>query len=298
MSKEIKKVINRHRSLKLLVRYLVITFASIGYGIGISNFLDPNNLAPGGVSGLSIILNRVVPLNIRTGTWILILNIPILLLGFWKFGWKLILSTLYCTILTTVFTNYFAAYGAFTQDKMLAALTGGVLVAVTMGLIFKAGATTGGTDIIVKLLRLKFKYLKTGMLFFITDIIIVAISGLVFGNLETALYAGISAIVTSVVFDIVLYGRDGAKMIYIISDKSKNITERLLLELDIGVTHIEGTGAFSGHEKTVILCVMKKAISPQAEQIVREEDPNAFMIITDATEIYGEGYKNIFAEKL
>lgn len=298
MSKRMKKVINKHMALKVILQYLVISVASVGYAVGISNFQDPNNLAPGGVTGLAIILNRIVPGDIKTGTWILLLNIPILILGLWKFGWRLIISTFYCTFLTTALTNYFAQFGAFTHDLMLAALTGGALVAVSMGLIFKAGATTGGTDIIVKLLRLKFKYLKTGILFFITDIIIVALSGFVFQNLEVALYAGISVIVISFVFDIVLYGRDGAKMIYIISDNAQSITERLLLDLDLGVTHIQGSGAFSGNEKTVILCVMKKSLSPEAEQIVREEDPNAFMIITDATEIYGEGYKNIFAEKI
>lgn len=296
MSKEIVKLVHANKFLKRIVEYLVITIASILYGIGISNFLDPNNLAPGGVTGLAIILNRIIW--IPTGTWILLLNVPIMILGLWKFGFKFIVSTMYCIVLTTVFTNYFSKYGAVTDDKMLAALIGGVIVAVAMGIIFKVGSTTGGTDIIVKLLRMKFKYLKTGSLFFITDMIIVAISGLVFQNIETALYAGISCAVISFVFDMVLYGRDGAKMIYIISNHAQNITERFLLELDIGVTHMQGTGAFSGHEKTVILAVMKKTLSPQAEQIVREEDPDAFMIVTDATEIYGEGYKNIFSEKI
>lgn len=170
-------------------------------------------------------------------------------------------------------------------------------MAVSMGWVFKAGATTGGTDIIIKVLRLKVPHLKTGMLFFLTDIVIVAASAFVFQDLDKAMYAGITVIVTSLVLDLVLYGRDGAKLIYIISDHSEKITKRLLEELDLGVTHVQGSGAYSGKEKNVIMCVAKKQIAPKAEEVVREEDPMAFMIVTSATEIYGEGYKSYFSEK-
>ena len=181
---------------------------------------------------------------------------------------------------------------------MLAAIIGGALIAVAMGLIFKAGATTGGTDILVKVLKLKFPHMKTGVITFLIDIFVIATSAVIMQSIEKALFAGISVGVTSFVFDLVLYGRDGAKLFYIITDHHQNITERLLLELDIGVTHIQGQGAFSGKEKTVIMVVVKKTISPKVEEIVREEDPDAFMIITDATEIYGEGYKSMYSAKL
>ena len=171
-------------------------------------------------------------------------------------------------------------------------------MAVGIGLVFKAGATTGGTDIIVKLLRLRFPHLKTGSLFLITDAIIVTSSAFVFKDLDVALYAGLVVFINSVLLDVVLYGRDGAKLIFIISDAHASITKRLLEELDIGVTYISGTGAYSGKEKSVIMCVMKKQISAQAEVIVRKEDPAAFMIVTSATEIFGEGYKSIYSEKL
>ena len=171
-------------------------------------------------------------------------------------------------------------------------------MAVGLGLVFKTGSTTGGPDIIVKLLRLRFPYLKTGVLFLITDAIIVTVSGFVFQNVDVALYAGLVVVVNSLLVDVVLYGRDGAKLLFIISDGHEAITKRLLEELDIGVTHIFGTGAYSGKEKKVIMCVMKKQISPKAEEIVRQEDPAAFMIVTSATEIFGEGYKNIFSEKI
>lgn len=280
---------------KLVFDYVVITIASFVYAAGVTLFLDPNSLAPGGITGIAIILNRLTGL--ETGTWMMLINIPILLLGVWKFGLRFILSTLYCTVMMSWFTNLLIPVGVATTDPLLASLAGATLMAVSMGWVFKAGATTGGTDIIIKVLRLKVPHLKTGMLFFLTDIVIVAASAFVFQDLDKALYAGITVIVTSLVLDLVLYGRDGAKLIYIISDHSEKITKRLLEELDLGVTHVQGSGAYSGKEKNVIMCVAKKQIAPKAEEVVREEDPMAFMIVTSATEIYGEGYKSYFSEK-
>ena len=145
--------------------YVVITFASLLYSVSVSFFLDPNSLAPGGVTGIAIILNRLTGL--ATGTWLLIINIPILAIGTWKFGLRFILSTMYCTAMTSLFVNLLAPIGAVTTDPFLAALVGGSLMAVGLGLVFKAGATTGGTDIIIKLLRLKFPHLKTGPCFWL-----------------------------------------------------------------------------------------------------------------------------------
>ena len=276
--------------------YLVITFASAVYAVAVSLFLDPNSLAPGGVTGIAIILNRLTGL--ETGTWVLFINIPIIALGTWKLGWRFILSTGYCTLISSLFINLLSPFGAVTEDLLLAAVAGGCLMAVGLGLVFKSGATTGGTDIIVKLLRIRFPQLKTGFLFFVTDAVIVAASGIVFKNVDVALYAGIVIAINSLLMDVVLYGRDGAKLVFIISDKHENITKRILEELDIGVTYISGSGAYSGKEKNVIMCVMKKQISPRAEAIVREEDPLAFMIVTSATEIFWEGYKSIYSEKI
>lgn len=286
------------KSLKRkIIDYIVITVAALLYSAALSLFLAPNMLAPGGVSGISIILNAVVPV-IPTGTWILILNIPILALGAWKFGIKFILSTIYCTVLTSWFTNLLAPIGALTQDPLLAAIAGSSLIALALGAVFKAGSTTGGMDIIIKVIRLKLPHLKTGFLYLVEDVIIIALSAFVFQNIDRALYAGICALVMSFLLDLVLYGRDGAKLIFIISDNSEAIAQRILEELEVGVTFIQGMGAYSGKEKKVILCIIRKPLSPKVEKIVKEEDPMAFMIFSSATEIYGEGYKSIFSEKL
>lgn len=275
---------------------LVITVASFIYACAVSLFLDPNSLAPGGVTGIAIILNAITGL--ETGTWLLLINIPIILLGIWKFGWRFLLSTLYCVLITSGFTNLLEPLGAVTEDPLLAALAGSALLALGLGWVLKTGATTGGVDIIVKILRLKYPHLKTGTLFLVMDAMIVAVSSFVFQNVDKALYAGLAVVICSVLLDVVLYGRDEAKLIYIISDCSEAIVKRLLEELDIGVTYVQGIGAYSGQEKRVIMCALKKPLAPKAEDIVKEEDPNAFMIVTSATEIYGEGYKSYFSEKI
>ena len=276
--------------------YSMITLAAVAYAAGISLFLDPNNLAPGGVTGIAILVNRLI--GIPTGTLILLLNVPLLLLGIWKFGWKFICSTFYAIFIVSVATDVLAPIGALTKEPILAAAAGGALSAAALGFVFRAGATTGGMDIVIKVLRLKYPHMKTSSLFLITDVCIASCSGLVFGNVDVVLYALVAGFVMSYVMDLVLYGKDEANLLYIISDRPEDISQRILGEIDVGVTFLQGRGAYSSQNKKVIMCVTKKQQAPGIEVIVKEEDPRAFMIITSASEIYGEGYKNIFADKI
>lgn len=274
-----------------------MTLACFCYAVGISLFVEPNNIASGGVTGIAIILNKAI--GGSTGIWFFIINIPILLIGMWKFGFKFLMSTVYCTTIISVFTDLLSRYGSpLTSDVLVATIAGGMLTAIGMGGVFKAGATTGGMDIVVKLCKLKFPYMKTGSLFLIMDFLVVLASAFVFQDIDRAFYSAMEVFVTSTLLDLVLYGKDGAKLIYIISDKSEKIAARLLDELNIGVTYMEGQGAYSGKEKKVIMCVTRKQMAPRAEEIVKEEDPNTFMIVSSASEIYGEGYKSYFSEKL
>lgn len=281
---------------KRVKKFLVVTIACIIYGAGISLFVDPNDLAPGGFTGLSVMLNRLVPL--ETGSIYMLLNIPVICLGIWKFGWKFTVSTLYAILTVSAATNVFSKMEPATRVPILGAVFGGILIAVGMGLVHRNSATTGGVDIIIKCLRQKFPHMKTGTLMLIMDAAIISLSGLVFGNLDSVLYSIIAAVATSVVLDMVLYGRDGAKLIYIISDQSDTITARILGEIDIGVTHLSGTGAYENKEKKVIMCVVRKPLAHKVEEVVKQEDSSAFMIITSATEIYGQGYKSYFGEIL
>ncbi|WP_026507335.1 YitT family protein [Butyrivibrio sp. MC2013] len=283
---------------KLLIQYFFITVGSFLYGIGTALFSDPNNLAPGGFTGIAIALNRIVPFG--TGAWFMVLNIPVLILGTWKFGLHFIVSTLYATGLISAVTDILARFAVVfaVNDKVLAAFFGGALTAIGMGLIFMQGGTSGGSDIIIKILRLRYPHVKTGGILFATDLVVIFFATLVMKDVPAGLYSIISVFVSGLVLDAVLYGRDEAKVLYIISDEYKAIAERLLKELDVGVTYVYGQGAYSKTYKRVILCVVKKRVSPLAEQIVREEDPKAFLIVSSAMEIFGEGYKSYFEEKV
>ena len=288
---------DKKKTGKKVMGYVLMTLACFCYAVGISLFVEPNNIASGGVTGIAIILNKAI--GGSTGIWFFVINIPILLIGMWKFGFKFLMSTVYCTTIISVFTDLLSRYGSpLTNDVLVATIAGGMLTAIGMGGVFKAGATTGGMDIVVKLCKLKFPYMKTGSLFLIMDFLVVLASAFVFQDIDRAFYSAMEVFVTSTLLDLVLYGKDGAKLIYIISDKSEKIAARLLDELNIGVTYMEGQGAYSGREKKVIMCVTKKQIAPRAEEIVKEEDPNTFMIVSSASEIYGEGYKSYFSEKL
>lgn len=286
----------RHKLRRNIKKYAIITIACFLYGAGISLFIDPNNLAPGGFTGLSVMISRLLP--VETGTLYLILNIPVIILGIWKFGWRFTASTLYAIFVVSIATNLFVNLEPVTRQPILGAGFGGVLIAVGMGMVLRNSATTGGTDIIVKCLRQKIPHLKTGTLMLIIDAVIIGLGGVVFGNLESVLYSIIATGTTSVVLDMVLYGRDEAKLIYIISDKSQSIAPRILSELNIGVTYLEGSGAYMNKEKKIIMCVVKKQLAYKVEQIVKEEDTLAFMIISSASEIYGEGFKSYFGEVL
>lgn len=281
---------------KKIKHFIVITCGTLLFGMAISLFIDPGNFAPGGVSGLSIILSRLIPL--ETGTLFLLINIPIMLLGGWQFGRKFLIGTLYATLMASVFTNIFKTFPPLTKEPVLAAIFGGALMAVGMGMVLRCGATTGGTDIIVKCIRRRKPHIKTGTLFLLLDAVVVGIGGVVFRNVDAVLYSALSTMITSTVLDMVLYGRDEAKLIYIVSDRFEIITERLLTEAGIGVTHLAGSGGYERKEKQVIMCVVKKLTAHRVEEIVKEEDDTAFMIVSSASEIYGEGYKSYFGEKL
>lgn len=286
------------RIIKLIKEFFMLTVGSLLCGVGIGLFLDPNRLAPGGVSGISIILSSILP--IETGSIIFMINIPLVILGFWKLGYKMMFRTFYCIFLLSYSTNNMLLWlGEYaTDDKLISALAGGVLVGMGIGFIMKMGSTSGGTDIIVRILRKKYPHIKTSAILSAVDFCIVVVSAIVFKDIIVALYACIAVVAQNIVLDKVLYGSDEAKLVYIISDRSAELADRLLKDVNVGATYIEGKGAYSGQDKQIIMAVMRKALAPKAEEVVKDVDPGAFMIFTSANEIYGLGYKNIFGEKL
>lgn len=275
---------------------LIITVGSIFYAIGISMFLDPNQLAPGGVTGIAVILNRLT--NIETGTLYFLLNVPIVLLGTWKFGVRFIAKTFYAVTTSSIFTNLLSPYGALTDDLFIASAAGGIMIAIGIGTIFKTGATTGGIDIIIKILRQKYRHIKTSLLFQMTDLIIVGISGLVFRDWNVIFYALLTVFIDGKALDYVLYGGDQAKMMFIITEKPEKIGKRLMADLDVGLTYLQGEGGWTGKKKKVVFTLVPHRLGAEVQDIVKSEDPEAFMVVTSANEIYGEGYKDIFEEAI
>ena len=245
---------------------------------------------------MSILVNRFV--NIPTGTINLLLNVPIVALGLWKFGWRFIASTMYALFMITVFMNTLSPLGAVTQDLLIGAVIGGALIGVALALVFKSGATTGGADIIIKVMRTKWKHIKTNILFLAFDSMVIVASWIVFRDLTVAFYAGVAVVIDSVVMDKVLYGSDEAKLIFIISSEPTKMKQRIMGELDITTTIVPAVGAYTNEHKEMLMVVTRKQIAPKLEEIVKDEDNRAFMIIASANEIYGEGYKDITREKL
>lgn len=276
--------------------YAILTAAAVIYAVAISLFLDPNNIAPGGVTGISILVNRFT--GIPTGTMNMLINIPIVLLGLWKFGWRFICSTMYALVLITLFINGFASRGAVTDDLLIASVIGGALIGVALALVFKAGATTGGIDIIVKVVRTKRKHIKTNILFLVFDSMVILASWIVFQDMTVAFYAGIAVVTDSIVMDKILYGSDEAKLTYIISTKPAQVKQRIFDELDITATIITARGAYTNEPKELLMVVTRKQMYPKLEEIVKDEDTSAFMIVSSASEIFGEGYKDITRDKI
>ncbi|MCQ2550494.1 MAG: YitT family protein [Lachnospiraceae bacterium] len=279
------------KRIKRLEDYGLITLAAVFYGMGISLFLDPCNISPGGITGVAMIFSRMIPL--QTGTLYFLINIPILIVGVCKLGGSFLIKTMYSVLATSLCVNVFAPLGAVTEDLLLSSLAGGILLAIGIGLIFRAGGATGGTDIIVRLLRLRYRHLKAGFLLLCLDALVVGATGLLLHNINLTLYALLTVFVSDKAVDYIIYGSDEAKLFHIITNHHQIIAKRLMNELEVGCTFLEGKGAWSGTTKEIMLVVVQKRMGPKVEEIVRMEDAQAFIIESKASEIYGEGYKNL-----
>ena len=298
--------ITKKAVLKILKDYSIITLGCIIYSIGVALFLDPYNIAPGGATGIAIIINEILPIETNiTGILIIVINVPLFILGAVFCGKKFTISTLFATVVSSLMIELwnfaFKNVEIFKTDGLLIpALIGGALFGIGLGLIFRMDSSTGGTDIIVKILRKKFRYVKTGVISMVIDVMIMGAAFAVFQNFELACYTLIAIVVFTVLFDLVLYGGNSAKLLYIITteEKSELICDKILKELDIGATYVEGKGAYTGEGRRIIMCAAKNFQYPKIRDVVKDIDPHAFMIVSSAKEIYGEGYKDHFDDEL
>lgn len=290
--------------LNFIKKCAMILSGCIIYSLGVALFLDPGAIASGGVTGIAIIVNYVTGDLIGTGWIILIINVPLFIIGAIFFGRNFIISTVIATGLSSglieLWAYTVAPHMPEMENSLIPAVVGGGLFGGGLALIFRAGSTTGGTDIIVKLLRKKFRHMKTGVISMVIDMIIVAVSGIIYRDVELLILTALSIIVFTAVFDRVLYGGNPAMLVHIVTtaDKVQPICDGILKELDSSATILDGKGAYSGDDKVVVMCVIKNFLYPRLKDIIKTHDSTAFTVVTSAKEIYGEGYKAHDSEEL
>ena len=226
------------------------------------------------------------------------MNIPLFVVGVRLSGWRLLLSSLYAMAASSLLLDLVGSLFTFQpMEPLLACLYGGTLLGASMGMMLLVNATTGGTELLARLLKFKFRHLSIGRLCLIVDVIIVCLYTLVFRNIHNALYSIIAIYLSSRAIDLVIYGSRTAQLAYIISGKSEEIAGALL-ELNLGITLLPATGGFSGDPKQVILCAFKRHHITHIKSLVHNLDPNAFLIVCQAHEVLGEGFGDYSQESL
>lgn len=277
------------RAAHIIRRYAIITLACALYAVGFNWFFVPNHLTIGGFTGLAQIINYFLPV-LPVGTIALVLNIPLFILGWRKIGRDLLISSLYATAVSSLMIDLLTTLYTFdTMDPILAGVYGGIVAGAGCGLLLYESATTGGTEMAARLLKLKFQGLSIGSLCLVLDVAVTAGYALCFRDMTRAMYGIIALYIISLVIDRVVYGPNASKVAYIISEEHETIT-RELLRLDRGVTLLPGKGAWSGKEKQVILCAVGRRHIIPVKKLVQSVDPHAFVIVCDAHEVLGEGF--------
>ena len=270
-----------------------VVFTIIGsalVGAALSVFVEPNDIAPGGVSGLAIALAYITP--IRVSIWTLALNIPLLLCAWRILGKRSLIFTLISTVLLSVFIDLSAAFlPAYTNNPLLSACCGGVVTGLGIGMLFLRGISTGGTDLLALLLKRVFPNIPSGTLLMMIDAAVVAIAVLIFRDIEVALYSAITIFITSKIVDAMAQGVDYAKVIYVVTDRGDKVTEVLNTYTDRGSTIIPAIGGYTKDNKQVVITVTRRNVLSQTLRLIKQTDPAAFTFVMDSTEVHGEVFK-------
>ena len=271
-------------------RPAVILAASVVFGAGISLFLTPGGLVPGGVNGISIIINKLTGL--KVGTLSFLINIPLLITALYKFGKGFFWDTLFSLAACSAATDLFSLLPPITDDVIACSLAGGALSAVGVGTIMRCGSTTGGSDIIVKLIKQRFMYIKTGVIFFILDSAVAFLSGIVFGDWRIVVYSLLTITVSGFTMNKVLYGSDEAKLLFVVCNNCEEVVNALVDGLEAGVSTIDAVGGYTHHSRKIVMCAIRKQNLYKAKELIYSKDRTAFMIVSSATAIYGMGFKS------
>lgn len=280
-----------------LLDALFMTLGAMAYAVCVNAFTAPNNIAAGGVTGVATMLQYVFGTPI--GLMVLLINVPIVIWGMVEIGYKLVVKTLAAVVLSSVMIDLFAHFiPAYRGDPILVAIFAGVCEGLGLSLTFIRGATTGGTDMVARLLGRKIPFLSMGKLMLAIDGVIVATSAFVYGSIENAMYACIVIFVSTSLIDSILYGTDAGtgKLFFVMSPKVKEMGERIMAEVERGVTYLDSQGGYSKEPGQTLLCVVRRFEVFQVQAIIKEVDKSAFVIVGDAGEITGEGFKPMHSD--
>lgn len=280
--------------LQWLVDILFMTAGSAIYAISVNAFTAPNQIAAGGMTGISTMLNYVF--SVPIGGMVAIMNVPIILWAVFEIGYKLVTKTIFAIVMMSVFIDLFAyIIPAYEGDQILNALLAGVFEGVGLSLTFIRGATTGGTDMIARLLTRRLRHVPMGKLMLVIDGLIVLVSAFVFGSIDNAVYACIVIFVSTSIIDMILYGTDAGtgKIFFVMSPRNEEIGRRIIKEMDRGVTFLDARGGYSNEKQEMLFCAVRRFEVYRLNRIIREEDSEAFVIVGDAGEISGEGFRAV-----
>lgn len=272
--------------------FVLIVLGCAIWGAAFAFLTYPNNIVSGGLTGIAQIINLLTGLPV--GVMVMIMNVPLFVVAWKKFGSRFIIFSLIGMIASSLFIDLFALVElTFTTDTLLAAVYGGVLKGVGSGLVFLTGATTGGSEIGARLLRRKFPYINFGTISMGLDVLVVIAFAVVFRRFDSAMYTIITMFVTSRVVNLMLYGLANSSVCYIVTTEPKSIAGEVGRSLGRGATILRGEGAYSGEERDVILCAVKRQQIPALKRIVSAADENAFVIVTESHEVFGKNFLNI-----
>ncbi|MCH5204926.1 MAG: YitT family protein [Oscillospiraceae bacterium] len=278
----------------IAVDLLQIAFASAVFSLGVHCFISSNDIAPGGATGTAIILSRFCPIGV--GTLILIVNIPLLVLGFILLNRGVMLKTLFSVALVTAFTDlaelYVPTYDASGGNGLIAAIFGGAAMGAGMGLIYSREATSGGADILTKVIGKYFPQFRLGLIQAAVDGVVVMAGFIVFGDLNGALLAAVAIFVQSIVIDRIIYGGRESRLMLIFSKNNEDIVQKII-RADHGLTILKGEGAFSREEQPVLMTAVRRHSYAKIKRIVSEIDPDAFVVTTNADEVLGLGFEKL-----
>lgn len=273
--------------LQVFREYIGVLLGTAVIAAGFQMFLIPNQIAAGGISGLGVILFYL--LGLPVGVTIFILNLPLFILSAKMFGLKFIVRGLFGAVSLSLLVEFFSFLPVITEDLLLASLYGGIVMGVGVALVFRARGSTGGTVLAAQVLNKLFGF-SMGQSLLGVDFLVVALAAIIF-NLELAMYALISLFVTSRVIDLVQEGISNSKAALIISSKTEAISARILRDLDRGATVLTGKGAYTGESRDMVLTVVSQSEVPRLKNIVQEVDERAFIIVGNAQDVLGEGFK-------